>query len=197
MIQPPGRVAFAALALSLGYLVSPVMADSNAGKAPAGPAVQEKAPDRWAPFRVFLGRWEGTSQGKPGNGTVHREYRLVLSDRFIEVRNEATYPPQEKNPKGEVHEDIGYLSLDRARKVYVLRQFHPEGFVNTYAAPAASTSPGPIVFATEAIENIPPGWRARETYRFEGPDEFVEVFELAEPGKEFTTYSETRLRRVR
>ena len=94
-------------------------------------------------------------------------------------------------------EEIGYVSLDRARKVYVLRQFHPEGFVNTYAAPAASTSPGPIVFATEAIENIPPGWRARETYRFEGPDELVEVFELAEPGKEFTTYSETRLRRVR
>jgi hypothetical protein len=38
--------------------------------------------------------------------------------------------------------------------------------------------------------------RARETYRFGGPDELVEVFELAEPGKEFTTYSETRLKRV-
>jgi hypothetical protein len=39
-----------------------------------------------------------------------------------------------------------------------------------------------------AIENIPPGWRARETYRFSGPDEFIELFELAEPGKEFTPY---------
>lgn len=53
------------------------------------------------------------------------------------------------------------------------------------------------MFTSEAIENITPGWRARETYRFVGPDELVEVFELAEPGKDFTTYSETRLERVR
>jgi hypothetical protein len=113
------------------------------------------------------------------------------------VRNTSTYLPQEKNPKGEVHEDLGYVSRDRARNVFVLRQFHVEGFVNTYAAPMAPSPPGPIVFSTEAIENIPPGWRARETYRFVGADELVELFELAEPGKEFTTYSETRLKRLR
>jgi len=39
------------------------------------------------------------------------------------------------------------------------------------------------VFTSEAIENIPAGWRARETYVVTGPDEFEEVFELAEPGK--------------
>jgi hypothetical protein len=148
-------------------------------------------------FLVIVSIWEGTSRGSPGNGTVHREYRLVLGDRFIEVRNRSIYPKQEKNPKGEIHEDVGYVSLDRARKLFVLRQFHAEGFVNTYTASASSASPGPIVFTTEAIENIPPGWRARETYRFEGPDELVEVFELAEPGKDFTTYSEAHLKRVR
>lgn len=46
------------------------------------------------------------------------------------------------------------------------------------------------------IENVPAGWQARETYRLEATGELVEVFELAEPGKEFTVYSETRLRRV-
>jgi hypothetical protein len=146
---------------------------------------------------VIVSIWEGTSRGSPGNGTVHREYRLVLGDRFIEVRNRSIYPKQEKNPKGEIHEDVGYVSLDRARKLFVLRQFHAEGFVNTYTAAASSASPGPIVFTTEAIENIPPGWRARETYRFEGPDDLVEVFELAEPGKDFTTYSKAHLKRVR
>jgi hypothetical protein len=54
-----------------------------------------------------------------------------------------------------------------------------------------------VVFTSETIENIPSGWRARETYRVIGPDSFVEVFELAEPGKEFTVYAETRLSRVR
>jgi hypothetical protein len=171
--------------------------EAGAGGKPAGAAGQQLPPDRWAPLRGLLGTWEGTSQGSPGSGTLRREYRLVLKDRFIEVRNRSDYPPQEKSPKGEVHEDVGYLSVDRARKVFVLRQFHVEGFVNTYTAPASSAPPDPVVFTTEAIENIPPGWRARETYRFEGPDELVELFELAEPGKEYATYSEARLRRVR
>ena len=48
----------------------------------------------------------------------------------------------------------------------------------------------------DTLWNIPAGWKARETYRLEATGELVEVFELAEPGKEFTVYSETRLRRV-
>jgi hypothetical protein len=52
-----------------------------------------------------------------------------------------------------------------------------------------------LVFVTEQIENIPAGWRARETYRIVSADEFVEVFELAEPGKDFELYSEGRYRR--
>ena len=45
------------------------------------------------------------------------------------------------------------------------------------------------------LENIPAGFRARETYRFENPDTFVEVFEMAEPGKYFEVYSRTRFSR--
>jgi hypothetical protein len=48
---------------------------------------------------------------------------------------------------------------------------------------------------SEAIEN-PPGWRARETYAILGPDEFEEVFELAEPGKAFELYSRAHFKRV-
>jgi THAP4-like, heme-binding beta-barrel domain len=161
--------------------------------ATAAPAWSQPA-DRWGPLRPFFGTWEGTSSGQPGRGTVRREYRLTLGDRFIEVLNTSTYPPQEKNPKGEVHEDRGYISVDTARKQFVFRQFHVEGFVNTYAA--APEGP-PIVFTSEALENIPPGWRARETWRLEPGGELVEVFELAEPGKEFAVYSETRLHRVK
>ena len=52
-------------------------------------------------------------------------------------------------------------------------------------------------FVTEAVENIGAGWRARESYRFVGPDEFVETFELAKPGKDCRVYAETRLRRAK
>ena len=156
---------------------------------------QSTAPanDVWRPLRSLLGTWEGTVTGQPGNGTSTREYHLVLGDRFVEVRNRSVYPPQEKNPKGETHEDVGYISYDRNRKAFVFRQFHVEGFVNTYVAtPSAGNA---FVFTSEAIENIPAGWRARETYRAVSEDEWLEIFELAEPGKDFTTYSETRLRR--
>lgn len=52
-----------------------------------------------------------------------------------------------------------------------------------------------IVFTSESIENIPAGWRSRETYKIIGADGFVEVFELAGPGKDFEVYSEARLLR--
>jgi hypothetical protein len=154
---------------------------------------QTSANDALAPLDFLIGRWEGTSEGKPGSGTVRREYSRALGGRFIQGHNASTYPPQERNPKGEKHEDVGYFSFDSARKRLVLRQFHVEGFVNQYVA---DPSAKPLVFMTEAIENIPAGWRARETYAVIGPDAFEEVFELAEPGKDFEVYSRTRLKRV-
>jgi THAP4-like, heme-binding beta-barrel domain len=153
-------------------------------------------PDPFAPLAFLIGRWDGTSEGQPGNGTIHRDYEKVLNGRFIRARNHAEYPAQEKNPKGEIHEDEGYLSFDRGRKKLVLRQFHVEGFVNQYVEDEGTT-PTRISFTTETIENIPPGWRARETYVVSGPDAFEEIFELAETGKPFAVYSRARLRRVK
>ena len=108
-----------------------------------------------------------------------------------------TYPPQPKNPKGEVHEDTGFISYDKAAKKLVLRQFHVEGFVNHYVLDSVSEDGRRVVFVTVAIENIPAGWRGRETYDFVNDNEFVETFALAEPGKDFATYSETHFRRKR
>ncbi len=70
-----------------------------------------------------------------------------------------------------------------------------EGFVNTYVQEETG-DPKKMVFVSEAIENIPPGWRARETYVLVSESEFMERFELAEPGKEFALYAEARLKRV-
>lgn len=157
---------------------------------------QSAAPDPFERVAFLIGRWEGTSEGQPGKGTVRREYTRVLNSRFIRVRNRSEYSVQDKNPKGEIHEDEGFISFDRARKTLVLRQFHVEGFVNQYVEDAGS-SPAKLVFTTESIENIPAGWRGRETYVVHSADEFEEIFELAESGKPFEVYSRTRLKRVR
>jgi hypothetical protein len=157
---------------------------------------QQSTPDRLAPVNALVGKWVGTSEGQPGNGTVERTYEHAIGERFVRVRNRSTYPPQPKNPKGETHEDEGFIGFDNGRKLLTYRQFHIERFVVTYVQDP-NVKPGTIVFTSEAIENIPAGYRARETYLLHGPDEFEEVFEMAEPGKDFEVYSRTRLKRVR
>jgi THAP4-like, heme-binding beta-barrel domain len=180
------RLARAALGLSLVCLLS--VTD--------GRAQQPTAPDPFAPVAFMIGRWEGSSEGQPGKANVRREYSRALNGRFVRVWNRSEYPVQNKNPKGEIHEDEGFFSFDRARKRLVLRQFHVEGFVNQYVQDSESSSQK-LVFTTESIENIPAGWRARETYVVHGPDEFEEIFELAEAGSPFELYSRARLKRVR
>ena len=163
---------------------------------PAAICSQTKvATDAWEPFKFFVGIWEGTGSGQPGVSKVQREYRLVLNDKYIQVQNKSTYDPQPKNPKGEVHQDWGMMSFDKGRKNFVFRQFHGEGFVTQYVMTSASADGKTIVFTSESIENIPAGFRARETYKILGPDEFTEVFEIAEPGKDFELYSEGHFKR--
>ena len=167
-----------------------------AAQDPATAKPAEQA-DHFKPVRQLIGKWEGDSQGKPGVGKMEREYVFVLRDRFVQVTNKAIYPPHEKNPKGETHEDLAFISHDRAQKKLVFRQFHIEGFVIHYSLESISEDGRNFVFTSTAIENIPNGWRARETYRFLNNDEFIETFALAGPGREFETYSESRFRRKR
>jgi hypothetical protein len=153
-------------------------------------------PDRLAQVERLIGRWAGDAEGQPGKGKVERQYERVLGSKFILVRNRSVYLPQDTNPKGETHEDIGFFSFDAARKRVMLRQFHSEGFVNRYALDPSNTADR-VTFTTEAIENIPAGFRARETYVFSGPDHLEEIFEIAELGKDFEVYSRSRLERIK
>lgn len=151
--------------------------------------------DVWEPFRFLVGKWEGTGNGQPGSSRIQREYRFVLNDKYLHVQNRSVYDPQPKNPKGEIHEDLGMISFDKSRTQFVFRQFHIEGFVNQYVNTSTSADGKTIVFTSESIENIPAGFKARETYKITGPDDFSEVFEIAEPGKEFEVYSEGHFKR--
>jgi hypothetical protein len=163
---------------------------------PGQPAPPEAVADPWLPLSRLIGEWQGTATGQAGSGNVHRRYVRVLAGKFVQETNTSSYPPQEKNPKGEVHEHMGLFSHDRQRKLLVLRQFHVEGFVNTYRQ-VSEAGADKLVFESEHFENLSNSWRARETYEFDGNDRFVETFELAAPGKPFQVYSRTELKRVR
>ncbi|MCM3872300.1 MAG: hypothetical protein ND895_16585 [Pyrinomonadaceae bacterium] len=192
------RLGFAQGALLIAVFLGFALAMPSAAQTQQpGPTKQSGQTDPLKPLQLFIGKWEGDSQGQPGVGKMEREYSLVLKNRFIQVSNKALYPPQEKNPKGEVHEDLGFFGYDRALKKLSFRQFHVEGFVVQYSLDSESEDGRTLVFKSTTIENISSGWVARETYRFLSNDEFVETFALAGPGKEFETYSETRFRRVK
>ena len=158
-------------------------------------AQTNKVDSIWSPFKYFAGNWKGvgTAEQNPGNYT--RSYRYIFGKKFMEVKNKSTFAPTKENPKGEIHEDLGFISYDKSRKTFVLRQFHVEGFVNQYILDSISKDGKTIVFTSEAIENIPKGWRARETYQLVNANKFIETFSLAAPNKDFEVYSKVTLKR--
>jgi hypothetical protein len=147
--------------------------------------------DPWANLRVLEGKWEGPTTGKPGKGITSREYRFEMNGKFLSQRNKVVWE------KAEIHEDFSYLSYDTRQKKIVWRQFHSEGFVHEYTLDSISADGKSLEFSSVRIENIPPGFRAKESYRMLSADEIESTFWLAEPGKNFEVYTETRLRRVK
>ena len=126
---------------------------------------------------------------------MNQEFEFVLGGKYLLVKNESRFEPQEKNAKGEVHQDWGFFSFDQMRKKYVLRQFHVEGFVNQYVCDGPGEDGKTFVFISEAMENIPPGWKARLTYRILSENEFEQTFDLAAAGKEMECYSKGVMKR--
>jgi hypothetical protein len=152
--------------------------------------------DVWSAFRYFLGKWEGVGTGKPGISNSERSYELILNDQFIRVWNRSVNLPQEKNPEGEVHEEIGFFSYDKTRRKFVFREFHVEGYINQYLVESWDRENRKLVMTTEAIENISPGWNARTTYEILKEDEFREKFGLSRPGKGWACYITIDFKRV-
>lgn len=160
-------------------------------------AMAQSAPaDPWTSLRFLEGNWTGTAEGESGRGTAHRSYRFILGYRFLEEANVSAYAPKKPDLSGEVHEHRSLLSYDRMRKRLVLRQFHQEGFVNQYVQDPDLGSTGKVVFVSEGFENLSPKWRARETYELISRDAFIETFEIAPPGKEFSVYSRNSFTRA-
>ena len=147
-------------------------------------AQQTNSEDVWKPFRYFAGSWDGHETGKVGIGKGERTYRFILGTKYLFSNNRSTFEPQEKNPKGEVHQDWTFFSYDRLAATYVMRQFNSEGFVNRFRL-EGGTADKRLVFVSQASENAPPGLRARLTYEIKDNKRFTETFELAMPGRDF------------
>ena len=149
--------------------------------------------DPWAGLRALVGRWSGTVSGEPGEGAAEREYRFVLGGRFLRLEGRDVYPARAGVSKGEVREETALFSHDREHGHIVLRQFHADGNVYHFTAAPPARGAREWSLVSENIENVPPGWRARETWQLGAGGELVERFELQAPGKDFQVYAESRL----
>lgn len=158
-------------------------------------AQEQKQEDIWTPFRYFVGKWEGTGKGQTAVSKLQAEAKFVLNERYLELSGKLEFQPQDQSKKGEVYEDLSFLSYDQIRKKYVLRQFSTPGFVTQYVLDSAPADGKTFVFVSESMENMPVGWKARATYRILDQNEFSQTFELAAPGKDFGLISESDVRR--
>ena len=149
----------------------------------------------WEPFTYFIGSWEGDGGGVAGKGKGDRIYQYILKDRFIYLKDKSTFEPQEMNPEGEIHLEWSFFSYDKNRKNFMLREFHGEGYVNTYALDGLYENGKTMVFLSEHIENGPPDMRARLTYSIINEKEFTETFEIATKGQDFKVYIVNRWKR--
>lgn len=156
---------------------------------------QDASKDPWARFRYFEGSWEGHETGIAGIGRGDRTYAFIMNGKYLLLKNRSEFAPQEKNPKGEVHEDWTIFSYDTRQSRLAARQFNVEGYVNQLALEQGPASGNRFVFVGECIENLPPGYRVRLTYEVTGEDDFDETFELAAPGKDFSTLLKNRWKR--
>ena len=160
-------------------------------------AQDENVTSKWEPFNFLIEKWEGTGIGKWGESKVTREYEYIMGRTFILGKNRSVYKKQEKNPQGEIHDNWNIFSYDKARKKYVLRQFHGEDITNIYSADSSDVAIGKFEFETEKIENFRPGWQAKEIYKIINDNEFIEIFYLAAPEEEYTEYVRGTFKKVK
>jgi hypothetical protein len=157
---------------------------------------QESNPvDIWEPFRYFEGAWTGEETGKSGVGQGERSIEFIMNEKYLFYKNVSRFEPQEKNPKGETHEDWTFFSYDKIRQTYIMREFHSEGFVNQYVLDSLSENSKSFIFNSEQLENAPHGLRARVSFTILDENKFREIFELAFPGKDFSIWLENIWRR--
>lgn len=152
-------------------------------------------PDSWANVIFLIGSWQGATEGPAGEGSVSREYRLVLGDHFIRETSATAYSAHASEPASTT-EQWSYLSFDRGRNRFVLRQFRGEGYIFEFLLDPAQSVGKKLVFESGRLENFRNKWRARLTLEPKGADQFIETFEFAPPDTHYELYSRTRLRRA-
>ena len=150
---------------------------------PAAPA----APD-WGPLQFLIGTWSGEGGGQPGQGAGAFTFAPDLQGTVLVRRNFAEFPAANGKPASR-HDDLMVVYRDEASHGLRATYYDNEGHTIPYTVTAAE---GNAVFVSEGG---PTGMRYRMTYIPAAPGQVKIRFEIAPPGKDFSTYIEASAHR--
>lgn len=145
-------------------------------------------------FEMLAGKWEGNGEGF-GNAKskITAEYAWLMNKQYMEIKHRSVFEPTQQNQEGEIHEDIGIISFDKAENAVVFRQYHTEGYMNEYILNDSLSTSDVLVFETREIENFVPGGKARFTIKILSDHELETVFDVGFPGREMACFGTNRL----
>ena len=119
----------------------------------------------------FLGTWEHFNT----TDSISHHYEKVLNGHFIKMKTEARFFPIDG--EASQHQDEGFFSWDKVRNALVFRQFHSEGFINTYVLNSKTSTDKFYVFESEQVENGF-GLIAKLTIELLSPNEYKMILHL-------------------
>lgn len=141
--------------------------------------------NKFKKFDFLIGNWQGIETGVAGDGVGFRIYTFELDEIYIMERNQSYFPKTKKQPRGEVHRDIGIFSYNGNKDEIIYRSFNVEGFTNIFVLDSAKSSDDKFVFITREVENNPGDWKAKVVVEKLSETEFIETFDIAMDGENF------------
>jgi len=148
------------------------------------------AAEDWGPAGFLVGQWTGEGSGQPGQGSGDFSFTPDLQGTVLIRKSFAEYPPANGKP-GFRHDDLMVVYREETSKQLRAIYFDNEGHVIQYAVQPAD---GGVVFVTDGPRS---GARYRLIYTSVEPGRLKLKFEIAPPGKDFSTYIEASARRAR
>ena len=147
-------------------------------------------------LEFLIGEWSGRGSGF-GNesSTINSFFKPDMIGKYIEFKNESWFEPTSNNPEGEHHIDRGFISLDKERDLFVIRQFHIEGYVIQYILVDSLSNDTVLVFESESIENFVPGGEARWTITTISENQIETIFDVAFPNSDYSCMGVNKLRK--
>jgi hypothetical protein len=144
--------------------------------------------DDWGPLQFLIGKWTGEGGGGPGQGSGAFSFTPDIQNKILVRKNFAEYPASNGKPALR-HDDLMIVYRDEASHDFRAIYFDSEEHVIQYSVKPV---PNGVVFESAPSQIAP---RYRLTNTSSGAGTMKIKFEIAPPGKDFTTYIEASAHR--